>query len=81
MWYLRYVNIETGETITEAFNTLAQARDRYINSLSNMAYGAIYQANNEEEQNLADDLFRASEEEITRREEEVTGYFNFGYDW
>jgi hypothetical protein len=34
-----------------------------------MAYGAVYEANSEQEMELAHDLFAASEQELERREE------------
>ena len=84
MWYLKYKSRATGEMVTEEFNTLNEAKNRYVNSLNMMCYGAIYQADNEEERNLANDLFEASEEELDRRTEELflNDFPNVGeYDW
>lgn len=86
MWYLKYV--ANGRTVEENYETLEQAKRAYTNNLSRMEYGAIYEANNAEEMALANDLFEASENEITRREEQVIANFltdnnllDADYDW
>lgn len=84
MWYLKYCDRETGEMVEERCDTLAQAKQAYTRNLPIMAYGAVYEANNEEERELANDLFEASEAELTRREEEANWFENEeeeGYDW
>lgn len=84
MWYLKYCDRETGEMIEKRCDTLAQAKQAYTRNLPIMAYGAVYEANNEEERELANDLFEASEAELTRRQEEANWLENEeeeGYDW
>lgn len=70
MWYLQFKNNVTEEMETLEYPTLARARAGYIAHLPEMAYGAVYEANNEQERELARDLFTASEQELERREEE-----------
>lgn len=70
MWYLQFKSNVTEEMETREYQSLASAREGYIAHLPEMAYGAIYEADNEQEMELARDLFTASEQELERREEE-----------
>lgn len=70
MWYLQFKSNVTEEMETREYSSLERARAGYLAHLPEMAYGAIYEANSEQEMELAHDLFVASEQEIERREEE-----------
>lgn len=70
MWYLQFKSNVTEEMETREYSSLGGARAGYIAHLPEMVYGAIYEADNEQERELAHDLFTASEQELERREEE-----------
>lgn len=65
------MKMNNGRERIEQCGTLAEARTIYSQNLSRMAYGAIYETNSDEEERLAENLFRDSEAEMLRREREM----------
>ena len=68
MYTLRIVTKEN-ETVYLNYNTTDEVKRAYRQHLPLMKYGAVYETNSREEEELAQELFLESERELQRREQ------------
>lgn len=68
MYTLRITTTDN-ETIYLNYNTIDEVKRAYRQNLPLMKYGAVYETNSVEEEELAQELFLESERELQRREE------------
>ena len=87
MWYLKFKNLETKRVEVKAYRTKMEVAMAYQRNLPIMEYGAVFEAKDQEEIELVNALFEASEQELQTRQRDAevalmnAMYGGVNYEW
>lgn len=71
MWCLKFKNLETERMEVEVYKTKMEVAMAYQRNLPIMAYGAVFEVEDQEDIELANALFKASEQELQTRQRDA----------